>query len=230
MALNGLNKITDKILADAQAEADKILLAADAEAERIGADYAAKAEQIREELSAKAERAGTEWVTRAKSSSGTQKRNLLLSAQSELLDAVFDDTLEEMRNLSVEKYTALLAGLLTAAMLEQMEAEHVSRTLYGEEDSVAPECYEVLMNSRDLERCGNAVIEAARRKLMGKIPQEKLALLRLSARPVEMGGGLILRYGNIESNCSLDMLFAQLREELESEVSHALFEVRTSFI
>ena len=36
-------------------------------------------------------------------------------------------------------------------------------------------------------------------------------------------GGLILRYGDIESNCSLELLFAGLRRELEGEVSHALF-------
>ena len=93
-----------------------------------------------------------------------------------------------------------------------------------------PEAYEVLMNTRDRDRCGDAVLNAARRKLTGKIPDEKLSKMCLCARPVEMGGGLILRCGSIESNCSLDLLFAQLREELEAEVSHALFDVRTSFI
>ena len=230
MALNGLNKITDQILDDAQKEADRILENAQAECDRIRSSYEAKAEEIRQELADRAQKVGTEWVTRAKSSVGTKKRNMLLSVQSELLNSVFDDTLEEMRNLSVEKYTSLLAGLLTAAMLEQIEAEHISRTYYGDDDVMEPEAYEVLMSTRDRDRCGDAVLDAARRKLKGKIPDEKLARMCLCARPVEMGGGLILRCGSIESNCSLDLLFAQLREELEAEVSHALFDVRTSFI
>lgn len=230
MALNGLDKITDKIMAEARAEADEILAQAQAECDRISAEYEAKAEQIRKEVSDHAEKVGTDWVTRAKSSAGTQKRNRILSVQSELLNAVFDDTLEEMRDLDVEKYTSLLIGLLTAAMIEQIEAEYTSRTLYGEEDAMQPTSYEVLMNTRDRDRCGEAVLNGTRRKLMGKIPAERLACLTLGARPVEIGGGLILRCGDVESNCSLDMLFAQLRQELEAEVSHALFDVRTSFV
>jgi vacuolar-type H+-ATPase subunit E/Vma4 len=33
----------------------------------------------------------------------------------------------------------------------------------------------------------------------------------------------MIRYGDMEINCSLDMLFARLRESLESEVNKILF-------
>lgn len=229
MALNGLNVITDKILADAQAEADRIIETAQEECDRIDEAYRAKAEKIRAELSERARQTGAEWVTRAKASVAGQKRNRSLAVQSELLNAVFDDTLEEMRNLSTEKYTALLAGLLAAAMLEQVETEHLSVT-YGDEDFTAPTSYEILMNARDMERCGKAVLEETRRKLNGKIDADRLSKMCLGSVPVNIGGGLILRCGNIEANCSLELLFAHLREELEAEVGHALFDVRTSFI
>ena len=55
------------------------------------------------------------------------------------------------------------------------------------------------------------------------VEKEKLDKLVLSKQTLSANGGLVLRCGNIEANCSLSLLFAQLREELEAEVSHALF-------
>ncbi|MBQ8311486.1 MAG: V-type ATP synthase subunit E [Clostridia bacterium] len=227
MAMMGLEKITDRILAEAQERADKILAEAQAESEKITADYAARAEQIRATLSSEAEREGMERVSRAKSTAATNKRNLLLQTQSELIDGVFDGAFEFVRNLDAEKYTDLLTGLLCAAFAEQMEAESVGRTLYGAEDAIDPDAYEVLLNQRDRDRYGAAVIEGARKKLGGKLSAEKLAKLKLADKAVSIDGGLILRFGEVESNCSLSLLFAQLREELEAEVGHALFDVKT---
>ena len=55
--MNGLDRITDRILAEAQERADRILADAEAERDRITADYTARAEQIRTTLSAEAEKA-----------------------------------------------------------------------------------------------------------------------------------------------------------------------------
>jgi hypothetical protein len=54
--MTGLDKITDRILADARLEADRIMSDAEAESTRIRADYARRADQIRETLSGEAER------------------------------------------------------------------------------------------------------------------------------------------------------------------------------
>ena len=47
MSMTGLDKITDRILADARLEADRILSDAEAESARIRTDYARRADQIR---------------------------------------------------------------------------------------------------------------------------------------------------------------------------------------
>ncbi|MBQ7346791.1 MAG: V-type ATP synthase subunit E [Clostridia bacterium] len=223
MSMNGLDRITEKILAEARDEAAGILAAAEAECERITADYAARADAIRERLNAEAEREATDLIARAKSTAATQKRNTMLMAQSELLDEVFEGALTGIRNLDTEKYTETLIGLLCAALIEQDTAEKTSRTLYGEEDAMAPAAYEVLLNQRDRDRCGQVLIAGAKQKLGGKLPSEMLEKLTLSDKTAAIDGGLILRCGSIESNCSLRLLFAQLREELETEVSRALF-------
>ena len=224
MAINGISKITERILAEAREDAERILADAEAERKRISAEYTTRAAEIRRTLSAEAEREATDLVSRAKASAANQKRNLLLETQSDLIDEVFERSLADLKNLETGKYTELLIGLLSAAFLEQLEAEKIGRELYGEEELISPEIYEVLLCNRDRERCGKALIEGTRKRLAAKVSEEDLRKLKLSAQTVEIDGGLILRYGDIESNCSFSLLFAQLREELESDVSHALFD------
>ena len=224
MAMNGLEKITDKILAEAGAESQKILAEAEEECARIRATYAEKAQAIRLRVADEAEREGIDLVSRSKNGAATQKRNALLRVRGELVDETFDMTLMTLKSQSGEKYTEMLTGLLCAAFLEQMEAEITGRTLYGEEDAIAPERYEVLFNSSDRDRYGAAVLAGARLRLAAKVDAEKLEMLTLSDQTVNIDGGLILRCGEVESNCSLSLLFADLRRELEAEVSRALFD------
>ena len=226
MAINGLNKITDKILSEAQAKADKILADAEAECDRINAEYAERAEKIRSDISTEAEKGGMEYVARIRSTAATSKRNLLLQTKSDLIDGVFASVLEQTRTLELDKYNEILVGLLSAALLEQIESEEISRTLYGEEEALAPECYEVIFNQRDRDRSGKTVVEGVQNHLSGKVAPEKLARLTLSSQSANIDGGLILRCGSVESNCSLSILFAQLREGLESEIARTLFEAK----
>ena len=221
--MTGLEKITDRILAEARVKGDKILADADAECQRLEAEYGAAAQEIRERIFADAEKEGKDLIARARSTAATEHRNRVLALQSELIDDAFDGAMTEIRAWDPGKYTDLLVGLLTAAFTEQMETEETGKELYGEEEAQLPTSYEVLLNQADREKCGAAVIDGTRRKLLGKVPEEKLAALSLSETVAPISGGLILRYGDVESNCSLELLFAGLREELEAEVSHALF-------
>lgn len=224
MSLNGLERITDKILSDAQAQADQILAQAQAECEKISADYAARADRIRDTLNGEAEMRGKEFLSRAKSTAATNKRNLILRTKSDLIDEVFDGTLEQMLALDNDQYTQLLIGLLSAALLEQLEAEKSAKMLASDEEWSEPDAYLVLLNQRDKDRCGAALIEGACKKLEAKVDGEKLKRLALSDKTVAIDGGVILKCGDVEANCSLSLLIAQLREKLEAEVAHTLFD------
>ena len=89
---------------------------------------------------------------------------------------------------------------------------------------MAPEAYEILLSKQDREKCGEALLTSARTRLVGRVEKKKLDLLTLSDECAEIDGGLILRCGDVASNCSFALLFADLRRELEGEVSHALFD------
>ena len=227
--MNGLEKITNRILEDARAEAASIMDSAEKECEKIRADYAAKAEGIRQRIVEDAERDGADIVARAKASSANERRAAVLRLQSSMLEETFESAKQQIRNQDGEQYTKTLVGLLSTALAEQVRIEKESLALYGEEEAPLSESYEVIFNQQDRDRYGEAVVQGARIGLRGTLSNEQLEKLSLSPRTALIEGGLILKYGSIETNCSLELIFEQLRGELEQEVSRALFTAPKQF-
>ena len=79
------------------------------------------------------------------------------------------------------------------------------------------------MNSRDRDYYGDRLMEAFRAGLGSKFSPAVLAKLYLSEEAPAIDGGLILRAGLVETNCSLSMLMAENRRETETRVSRILF-------
>ena len=109
---------------------------------------------------------------------------------------------------------------------ELVSTELENRALYGDEEEPLPVESELIFNKKDRETCGDAVLQSVRKKLMGKIPQERINGLTLSGKTLPIEGGVILRCAEMELNCSFELLFAQLQRDLEAEVNTALFEAR----
>lgn len=225
MSVKGLDKMTERILGDAEAKAGKILAEAQKDCERISAEYAARAEEIRSRLRSETEHTVSERYARAESTAAMQKRNYLMQQQSDMIDSVFTDAREWVTGEKNTGYPELLAGLLAAALYEEADTAAKNRALYGdeEEDDAAPE---VLLNKDDRKKYGETVVSLVRKKLTGKVPEAKLNGLKLSEKTLPICGGAVLRCGDTEFNCSLEMIFSQLRRELEADVSRALFESR----
>ena len=120
--------------------------------------------------------------------------------------------------LSEERYAELLLRLLVAACHRQDEDERLSRELYGEEDVAEAEHYEVLLNERDAERFGESLIAAVKERS----DVSKKAVV-LGDERVRIDGGLILRCGNTEINCSVQTLIDGIRPVLEGKISRKLF-------
>lgn len=70
---------------------------------------------------------------------------------------------------------------------------------------------EIAMNEKDLKRCGKALIK----ELGGN--------LTLCEKPVGIIGGLILRRGSVEYNCTLNAVLNDVFEKAAPEVSNILF-------
>ena len=219
--MTGLEKVTGKIIADAEADAKEILDRAEAECTAIREQYKAKLEAELEAMKEASDRECQSLVVRAKSSAAMAKRNAILEARAAILAEAYDAAERQVRAQSGEQYLELLCKMLRSALKRQLEGEADSLRLYGED--ISPDCYEVLMNSRDRDYYGDRLMEAFRAGLGSKFSPAVLAKLYLSEETPAIDGGLILRAGLVETNCSLSMLMAENRRETETRVSRILF-------
>lgn len=220
---NGLNKITKKILSEANDSAEKILAEAKEDCNRIAADFDARAEEIRRAGKRDAEQKAADVLARAKSMAAMQARNVIGQRKSDLIENVFQNAFDAIEKRSEKEYTALVVGLLASALLELAQTEEKNFALYGEADESVGERYEVLLNEKDREAIGDAVVTGVKKKLKGVLSEERIKKIVLSEATAGIDGGVILKYGDVESNCSFEMIFSQLRRELETDVSRALF-------
>ena len=76
---------------------------------------------------------------------------------------------------------------------------------------------ELLLSARDREAVGAAVVDAANARKPG-------ASFHLSGETRDTGGGLVLRRGRVELNCSFTEKLRQLRQEESSAVARLLFD------
>lgn len=219
--MTGLEKVTGKIIADAEADARVILERAEAECEAIKAKYAAATEAEVEKLTDECDRECQALIIRARSSAAMAKRNAVLEARAKLIDDAYAAAEKQIRSMSGEQYLDLLQKMLRSALKSQLEGEEESMRLYGED--ISPAVYEVVLNTRDRETYGEKLLEAYRAGYGARLSPVVLQRLRLAPDTAPIDGGLVLRCGPVETNCSLSMLMAANRRETEARVSRILF-------
>lgn len=193
--MNGIEKITQRIEADAQAEIDRILNKAKAEAAQITARYQAQADTEAAELAARNEKAAAEREERLVSVAQMEARKVQLAAKQEMVEKTYVRALEKLCAMPDEQYVTVLAGLLVQASSSGRE--------------------EAIFSAGDRERVGKAAVAKAN-KTSGK----KLVLSE-ETRPIQ--GGFILKDRNVEVNCTFDTLVRLQKAETAGAVAKKLF-------
>ena len=219
--MTGLEKVIGKIIADAEADARAILDKARAECEAIKAKYATQTEVEIEKLKDECDRECQALIIRARSSAAMAKRNAILEARAKLIDDAYASAEKIIRNMNGDQYLELLHKMLRSSMKNQLEGEAESLRLYGED--ISPAAYEVVLNSRDRDTYGEKLLATYRTGYGSRISPAVLAKLRLATDTAPIDGGIILRCGPVETNCSLAMLMAENRRDTEAKVSSILF-------
>ena len=153
--MTGLSKITDKILAEAHADAAATMAQAKTRSDEISRAAIARAAELRAKVDEDAKREAAEIVSRAKSGEAMLRRNTVLAEKSAMIDEVFAMAHKELLALSDEQYLALLTAIASSVLEQLRSDEKMNEELYGEEAS--NESYEVLLNSRDHDRMGDAL-------------------------------------------------------------------------
>ena len=219
--MTGLEKITARIHAEGRERASAILQQAEQECAEIAKEYAARAEQARERIQKKALEQGEELIARSRANVARTEREILQAARTAALDCAFETAREQLCSSDFGKYRERLSALLVCALLEQDRTERESLALGDEIEEF--ECFEVLMNDMDRHRFGNEVVRNAQKVAERRIGAQKAAKLKLSEQCAGIDGGLILRFGRVELNCSLSTVLQDLRREMEGRIAAILF-------
>ena len=194
--MNGIEKITQRIETDTQAEIDRILGDARAEADDITDRYQAQANNEAAELAAKNQKAAAEREERLVSTAQMEARKVGLAAKQEMVEKAYDLALEKLCSMPDEKYVQTVADLLVQAAPNGRGA--------------------VIFAPAEKKRIGEAAVRAANEKLRGG----KLTLAE-ETRPLK--GGFILSDGKVEVNCSFDTLVRLQKAETAGAAAKRLF-------
>jgi len=193
--MNGLERITSRIEAEARSEIDGIMDAGKAEAERLVSSWRARIDAESRELAAKNEKAAAEREERLKSAAEMDARKTVLQAKQELVAEAYALAVDKLCSLPEAEKISLLSDLLKRASSTGTE--------------------EAVFSEKEAKTVGaKAVAEA--NKASGKH-------LTLSKDTAPIRGGFILRDKNVEVNCAFETLVRLQKTETAGEVAKILF-------
>ena len=194
----GLDTITKTILEEAGAEAQAILERARADAERVLAEAKSVTDGECEKIVEAGQQRAEDIRVRAEGDVAMERRRALLERKQRLLDDVVSAAREAVLNEPADSYFAFLIRLA------QKSAEKGVGIMY--------------LSKRDLSRLPEGFHQALNRAL----PEGAEIDIASVARPID--GGFILKYGDIEQNCSLAAIFDENRERILDAAREALFD------
>ena len=227
--MEGIEKITAKILSDAQADIDQLNAQTQEKANAIARQAQAQADKETADILARGQKAADERLERLNSAAQMEKRKLALAAKQEVLGEAFDLALDKLCSLPEEEYIALLTRLAVEASetgKEQLVFSETDRARVGKQVVIAAN--ECLVKGVAPELPG-ALAETKVGALLGKVVNSTAAmvtgtgLLTLAQETRKMRGGFVMLDNDVEINCTFETLVRLQREKLEKQVAQVLF-------
>lgn len=195
--MTGLEKIVKEILDEAQAEAGETLAKAQAEAQKILDDAKEERDAKAARAAADADKTVADIEAARESAMALQRRQRLLAAKQALLEETLQKALDSLYALPVDAYFDLLVRLAAGA--------------------AQPGNGEMYLNEQDKKR----MPAGFEQKLAAALPQGTSLKIADVTRP--MDGGFVLKYGDIEENCSFRAIFDLRADAFSDLVRDTLF-------
>lgn len=199
--MNGIDRITDRIEADAREQAKAIIAEAEAKCAEIRKENEKKAQERYLQLIRNGTKDCESGLERRKSAAEMDAKKSVLALKQDCVAEAFDMAKRRLADMPEDSYVGFLASLAASA--------------------AADGSGEIVLSARDRERCGKAVLERANAALAAK---GLAPALTLAADSREISGGLILRQGGVEVNCSIEALVEALKGPMTADVARTLFE------
>lgn len=198
--MDGINKITERIAAETR---DEIAV--------MQAETVEKCRSIKEAYNNTAQeeywnliRLGTKevesQVSRLSSTANMEAKKSVLAMKQEAVAHVFEETVSRLCSMPEEQYVDFLAKQAALAANTGLE--------------------EIVFNAKDKAGCAKAVTKAANELLKKRGLLPKLTVSELTG---SFKGGLMVKQGDIEVNCTVEKLVELSKGELASQVAELLF-------
>ena len=191
-----IEKITSKIVSDAESIAQVTLDEAKAECDAILARAESEAEKVLREAQERGQKEKEKLISRRKAVADIDGRKIILEEKQKLITECFDRAIEQIASMEKEEYIAFLAGL-------------VKKT--GETEG------ELILNEKDAASVGTDLVNVLSKELAG-------SKITLSKETKNIRGGFLLKKGSIYINGTVEALVEEAREDLVGEVSAQLFQ------
>lgn len=191
-----IEKITSKIISDAQEAAKVTLDEAKNLCDGILAEAEAKAADILKDAGRRGEEDKEKLIARRKAVADIDGRKLTLAAKQQLISDCFEKAVERLAGMEKTQYIEFLAGL-------------VEKT--GESEG------ELILNPKDREAVGAELVTYLSENLAG-------SSITLSEETRNIRGGFLLKKGSVYINGTVEALIEEAREDLTGEVAGRLFQ------
>ena len=199
--MKGIDKITSRIIADAEAECRDVKRESDERCAAVRDENEKRAQDEYWRLVREGVKDTEQRVQRMDRTARLEAKKSVLNMKQEAVSRAFDLAKDKIAELPERDYVAFLAR------------EAAEAAITGQE--------EVIFCERDRKSVGAKAVKAANELLAAKgMP----GLLTLSDATRDMAGGLMLKQGDIEVNCTVDTLLDLTRDELAARVADVLFE------
>ena len=195
-----LEAIVDKILKDARERTSRIEGESRAKIQSIQSQCEETVRALQEASRKRAERLAEDQRKRLLSMAELDIRKEVLALKQEMIETAFEKAISQLLEGDEERYSALLKKLILDANLE------------GDE--------ELILNQGDREKMGDGFIRELNETFL-KVGKKGGLRLSPESRPIR--GGVILRRGRKEVNCSVESIIYSKRDELEAIVARILF-------
>lgn len=185
--------IVEKIISDANLKADSLVAEANAKADEIISAAAEECKGYMHTFKSETDKMIFDIDARSKTVADLDARKLTLAAKTKVLDVVYERTLENLKNLDKEAYSALIFG-----MLENAKDGDVVTISAREKDIVTEES-------------------------LAKFAKSKGISLTLSKELGDFDGGIVLGGNGVDKNFTFDVEVALLKEQTEAKTAKEIF-------
>lgn len=217
--MNNEDKILDMIRLEAEQKAARIRKEADDDVAAVRSECDDRIKDMRAKNASKREREREVVLRRGRGSADMRRREIMLGARVKLLDRAYADAERFLCEMDRDAYAGLLANMLADALCDRIAED---RALAESGEDVGESVFEVSFNEKDRGELGEKVIADALGRLVSR--GEKAPKITLSDKVAALGGGFILRSGDVECDCSIRTLVAASRSSTEADVARVLFQ------